>query len=183
MDFGPLNRTGGERRLNVALTRARTRMMVFTSMPPEAIDLSRTQARAVADLKHFMEFAERGVQAFGRQGTQAIDDIQAPLEAAVARSLQSKGWDVHSQVGASAYRIDIGIAHPDVPGTYLAGIECDGEMYLSSPYARERDKIRQSVMEGLGWTLFRVWATDWWTNPEKALEDLDGALRKRLEQG
>lgn len=181
MDFGPLNRAGGERRLNVALTRARTRMMVFTSMPPEAIDLSRTQARAVADLKHFMEFAERGVQSFGRQGAETVDNIASPFETAVARALQSKGWIVHSQVGASAYRVDIGVAHPNVPGTYLAGIECDGEMYLSSPYARERDKIRQSVMEGLGWTLFRVWATDWWTSPDKALNDLDFALRTLLD--
>ncbi len=104
MDFGPLNRSGGERRLNVALTRARTRMMVFTSMPPpEAIDLSRTQARAVADLKHFMEFAERGgVQSFGRQGAETVDNIASPFETAVARALQSKGWSVHSQVGASA---------------------------------------------------------------------------------
>ncbi|MBY6033270.1 DUF4011 domain-containing protein [Marinobacter daepoensis] len=182
MDFGPLNRTGGERRLNVALTRARSRMMVFTSMPPEVIDLSRTQARAVADLKHFMEFAERGVQAFGRSGTGAVADIVSPFEAAVAEGLQRKGWEVHSQVGASAYQVDLGIVHPEVPGTYLAGIECDGEMYRSAPFARERDNIRQSVMGGLGWTLYRVWATDWWTDPEKALETMDAALRTQLAQ-
>ena len=76
----------------------------------------------------------------------------------------------------------MGIVHPDKPGVYLAGIECDGAMYHSSAYARERDKVRQSVLEGLGWSLFRVWSTDWWTNRAKALELLDAALTQQLEK-
>nr|WP_255428865.1 DUF559 domain-containing protein [Saccharophagus sp. K07] len=111
-----------------------------------------------------------------------MGDFESPFETAVARALQEKGWTVHPQIGVSAYRIDLGIVHPDKPGLYLAGIECDGAMYHSSAYARERDKIRQSVLEGLGWTLFRVWSTDWWTNRAKASETIDAALKRRLEQ-
>lgn len=181
MNFGPLNRTGGERRLNVAMTRARSEMMVFSTMPPERIDLSRTQARAVADLKHFLEYAERGASALGAAVHGSMGDFESPFEVAVARSLQDRGWIVHPQVGVSAYRIDLGIVHPNKPGIYLAGIECDGAMYHSSAYARERDKIRQGVLEGLGWRLFRIWSTDWWTNKNKALEEIDKYLHEILE--
>lgn len=182
MNFGPLNRNGGERRLNVAMTRARSEMRVFSTMPPERIDLARTQARAVADLKHFLEYAERGASALGAAVHGSMGDFESPFEVAVARALQDKGWTVHPQIGVSAYRIDLGIVHPDAPGLYVAGIECDGAMYHSSAYARERDKIRQSVLEGLGWTLFRVWSTDWWTNRSKALEEMHTALTQHLRK-
>ena len=181
MNFGPLNRDGGERRLNVAMTRARSEMLVFSTLNPDRIDLSRTQARAVADLKHFLEYAERGPTALGAAVFGSIGDYESPFETAVARALRDKGWDAHPQIGVSAYRIDLGIVHPDEPGIYLAGIECDGAMYHSSAFARERDKIRQSVLEGLGWTLFRVWSTDWWTYQAKALNSLHEALNAHLE--
>lgn len=181
MNFGPLNRDGGERRLNVAMTRARSEMLVFSTLSPDRIDLSRTQARAVMDLKHFLEYAERGPSALRAAVYGSIGDFESPFESAVARALRDKGWDVHPQVGVSAYRIDLGIVHPDKPGIYLAGIECDGAMYHSSAFARERDKIRQSVLEGLGWTLFRVWSTDWWTHRAKASDTLHEALKAHLE--
>lgn len=182
MNFGPLNRSGGERRLNVAMTRARSEMMVFSTLPPERIDLSRTQARAVTDLKHFLEYAERGPAALAAAVHGSIGDFESPFEMAVARALQDKGWVVHPQVGVSAYRIDLGVVHPDKPGLYLAGIECDGAMYHSSAYARERDKIRQKVLEGLGWTLLRVWSTDWWTNRSKAIDSLHEALARKMDK-
>lgn len=182
MNFGPLNRTGGERRLNVAMTRARSEMVVFSTLPPERIDLARTQARAVADLKHFLEYAERGPSTLAAAVHGSRGDFESPLEVAVARGLQEKGWIVHPQIGVSAYRIDLGIVHPDKPGVYLAGIECDGAMYHSSAYARERDKIRQGVLQGLGWTLFRVWSTDWWMNRQKALDGLHAVLCQQLEK-
>lgn len=181
MSFGPLNRNGGERRLNVAMTRARSEMLVFSTLSPDRIDLSRTQAQAVTDLKHFLEYAERGPSALGAAVHGSIGDFESPFETAVARGLRDKGWDVHPQVGVSAFRIDLGIVHPEKPGVYLAGVECDGAMYHSSAYARERDKIRQSVLEGLGWTLFRVWSTDWWTNRTAALEKLNESLHAHLE--
>lgn len=181
MNFGPLNREGGERRLNVAMTRSRYEMLVFSTLSPDRIDLSRTQARGVADLKHFLEYAKRGPSALSSATYGSIGDFESPFESAVARALRNKGWEVHPQIGVSAYRIDLGITHPDKPGLYLAGIECDGAMYHSSAFARERDKIRQSVLEGLGWTLFRVWSTDWWTHKAKALETLHTALKSHLE--
>lgn len=181
MNFGPLNRDGGERRLNVALTRARSEMLVFSTLSPDRIDLSRTQARAVTDLKHFLEYAERGPSALGAAAYGPRGDFESPFETAVARALRQKGWDVHPQVGVSAYRIDLGVVHPDRPGLYLAGVECDGAMYHSSAFARERDKIRHSVLEGLGWTLFRVWSTEWWTHPARALDTLHDALMRHLE--
>ena len=180
MNFGPLNRDGGERRLNVAISRSRSEMLVFSTLRPDRIDLSRTQARAVADLKHFLEYAERGPAALGAAVHGSMGDFESPFETAVARALRDKGWEVHPQVGVSAYRIDLGIVHPDAPGAYLAGVECDGAMYHSAAFARERDKIRQAVLEGLGWTLFRVWSTDWWTHRAKAIDTLHQALTVQL---
>lgn len=180
MNFGPLNRQGGERRLNVALTRARQEMIVYATLRPEMIDLSRSQARAVADLKHFLEYAERGKAALGEAVFGSIGDFESPLETAIARGLRDRGWQVHPQIGVSAYRIDLGVVDPDAPGRFLAGVECDGAMYHSSAYARERDKIRQAQLENLGWTILRVWSTDWWTNRAKALDDLDNNLRAHL---
>ena len=182
MNFGPLNRAGGERRLNVAVTRARSEMVVFSTLHPDQIDLSRTQARAVADLKLFLEFAEKGLSVLGNVVQGYADDFESPFEVAVARELRMKGWQIHPQVGVSAYRIDLGIVRPDAPGRYLAGIECDGAMYHSSAFARERDKIRQAVLENLGWTIVRIWSTDWWTNKEGALKKVDDVLRHHLEE-
>jgi len=181
MNFGPLNRDGGERRLNVAMTRARSEMIVFSTLHPDRIDLSRTQARTVADLKHFLEYAERGPSALAAAVYGSVGDFDSPFESAVARALRDKGWDVHPQVGVSAYRIDLGIVHHDIPGIYIACVECDGAIYHGSAFARERDKIRRSVLEGLGWTLFRVWSTDWWTNRAKALDTLCSSLDAHLE--
>ncbi|MGB1025195.1 MAG: DUF3320 domain-containing protein, partial [Rhodospirillaceae bacterium] len=180
MTFGPLNRDGGERRLNVAMTRSRTQMVVFSTLSPDKIDLSRSKAEAVKHLKHFLEYAERGPSALGAAVHGSVGDFDSPFETAVARGLRDMGWTLHPQIGVSAYRIDIGIVHPDEPGVYLAGVECDGAMYHSSAYARERDKIRQAMLEGLGWTLFRVWSTDWWLNKAGALEKLDALLQEHL---
>ena len=179
MNFGPLNRQGGERRLNVAITRARREMVVFSTLRSDQLDLSRTNSRAVADLKDFLAYAESGRFAIpsGFPG-----DFESPFEAAVAQELRMRNWQVHPQVGVSSYRIDLGIVHPNAPGRYLAGIECDGAMYHSSAFARERDKIRQAVLENRGWKIFRVWSSDWWTNKEGALKKLDAALREFLEE-
>ena len=181
MNFGPLNRQGGERRLNVAMTRARVEMVVYSTLDPQHIDLSRSHARAVRDLKHFLEYAEDPSR-LGAEVAGTVADHESPFEAAVAKALQANGWQVHPQVGVSAYRIDLGIVHPDATGRYLAGIECDGWMYHSAAYARERDKIRQQVLEALGWTLLRIWSTDWWSNRAAALAKVDRTLCQLLEE-
>ena len=180
MNFGPLNRDGGERRLNVAVTRARHELRVFSSLRGDQLDLSRTQANGVRDLKHFLEFAERGPKALVESHHGSQGDFDSPFEAGVAAALERKGWRVHTQIGASSFRVDLGVVHPDFPGRYLAGVECDGATYHSSATARDRDKLREHVLRGLGWEILRIWSTDWWVNPGGTLEKIHVALRQLL---
>ena len=182
MNFGPLNRAGGWRRLNVAVTRARREMTVYTSFPPHLIDLNRSSADALRDLKHFIQFADQGPRALGLAIAGSMGSHESPFEQAVAQGLRDRGWNVVPQVGVSRYRIDLGVVHPDRPGDYLVGVECDGAMYHSAATARDRDKIRESVLRQLGWTLIRVWSTDWWIDHRSALERLDAALRMALAE-
>jgi very-short-patch-repair endonuclease len=182
MNFGPLNRDGGERRLNVALTRSKQEMVVFTSFDPSLIDLNRTGARAVRDLKHFVEFADRGPRALAEAIQGSVGGYDSPFEEAVAEKLRAKGWKVVPQVGVSRFRIDLGIVHPDRPGDFLVGVECDGATYHRSATARDRDKVRASVLEGLGWNLLRVWSTDWFVDPEVEIERLHANLESMLNK-
>lgn len=182
MNFGPLNRQGGWRRLNVAITRARREMVVFTSFAPDRIDLNRTGAEAVRDLKHFLEFADRGSRALGEAVMGSVGGFESPFEQAVARGLRERGWTAVPQIGVSRFRIDLGIVDPDRPGDYLAGVECDGASYHSAATARDRDKVREGVLSGLGWKLLRVWSTDWWHDAAAALDRLDASLRTLLEK-
>lgn len=182
MNFGPLNRDGGERRLNVAVTRARHELRVFSSLRGDQMDLSRTKANGVRDLKHFLEFAERGPQALVGSHRGSQGDFDSPFEASVAEALERKGWRVHTQIGVSSFRIDLGVVHPDFPGRYLAGVECDGATYHSCATARDRDKLREQVLRGLGWEIVRIWSTDWWVNPGGTLERVHVALTALLER-
>ena len=176
MNFGPLNRDGGERRLNVAITRSRQEMVVFTSFDPSMIDLNRTSARAVRDLKHFLEFADRGPSALAEAVQGSVGGYDSPFEEAVAERLRDKGWEVVPQVGVSRFRIDLGIVHPDRPGDFLVGVECDGATYHRSATARDRDKVRAAVLEKLGWKLLRVWSTDWFVDQEREVVQLHARL-------
>lgn len=178
MNFGPLNRQGGERRLNVAITRARHELRVFASLRAEQMDLARTQALGVRDLKHFLEFAERGARALVEASPGSLGGFDSPFERAVAAALSGRGWRVQTQVGASSFRIDLGVIDPDAPGRYLAGVECDGATYHRSATAKDRDKLREQVLRGLGWDVLRVWSTDWWINPDGTLDKLDAGLRE-----
>lgn len=183
MNFGPLNKPGGERRLNVAITRATTEVVVFASFDPTMIDRSRTSARAMHDLRDYLDFAARGPVALGEAivsigGYTAYD---SEFEMAVAEGLRRRGWDVRTQIGASRFRIDLGIVDPDMPGRFLAGVECDGATYHSSPSARDRDRVRHAVLERLGWRLLRVWSTDYFIDPAARLDRLDADLRRFLE--
>lgn len=180
MNFGPLNREGGWRRLNVAITRARHEMVVFTSFNPSLIDLNRTSARAVRDLKHYIEFAEKGPRAIAEAVQGSVGGHESPFEKAVSEGLTRKGWHVVPQIGVSRFRIDLGIVHPDRPGDYLLGVECDGAMYHSAATARDRDKIRQGILNGLGWKLLRIWSTDWWVDRSNSLERLHREIDEEL---
>lgn len=181
MNFGPLNRDGGERRLNVAITRARHELRVFSSLKAEQINLSRTQATGVKDLKLFLEFAERGSRALAEAVRPDQGGFESPFEAAVAGALERRGWQVHTQVGVSSYRIDLAVVHPDKPGVFLGGVECDGATYHRSATARDRDRLREHVLRGLGWEILRVWSTDWWIDPQGTLDLLHRKLDALLE--
>lgn len=181
MNCGPLNRQGGERRLNVAITRAMSEVVIFASFGPEMIDLTRSSARAVQELKHYLEFAERGPSALGaaiRPGGMHIYD--SDFEMAVAEGLSARGWDVRTQVGVSKSRVDLGIVHPDASGLFLAGVECDGATHHSSPSARDRDRVRHIIPEQLGWPLLRLWSTDWFLDSKACLDRLHGQLQELL---
>lgn len=181
MNFGPLNRAGGERRLNVAITRATTEVVVFASLDAGMIDLNRTSAEAVRDLRRYLDYAERGPVALGEAlRVPEADRYDSDFELALAERLRRRGWTVRSQVGVSRFRIDLGIVHPDQPGRFLAGVECDGAAYHSSPTARDRDRVRQAVLEQLGWRLFRVWSTDFFLDARAAVDALDAKLRALL---
>lgn len=181
MNFGPMNRDGGERRLNVAITRARHELRVFSSLKAEQFDLSRTQAAGVRDLKHFLEFAERGPRALAEATKGSLGGFESPFEEAVASALASKGWHVQTQIGASSFRVDLGVVHPDAPGTYLCGVECDGATYHRSATARDRDMLREQVLRGLGWEIVRIWSTDWWVDRQRTLEKVHASLERLLE--
>lgn len=177
MNFGPINRDGGERRLNVAITRARQEVIVFSTLRAEQIDLSRSRAQGVADLKCFLDYAERGTAAIAERQMGSLDgECESPFEEQVCDALRDKGYLVHSQVGCSGYRIDLAIVDPDKPGRYLLGIECDGASYHRSKTARDRDKLRESILRGLGWNLHRVWSTDWWEKPVEELARIEVAI-------
>ena len=173
MNFGPLNRPGGERRLNVAVTRAKEEIVVFVSFESPRIDLGRTSALGVAHLKEFLCAAEAGSSGGGFSGAKTPAD---PFVAQVAAFVENRGFEVVYGVGRSAYRVDIGVRQKGGDGSFLLGIECDGEMYRAAATARDRDESRRSVLRGLGWRMVRCWCLEWWFDRARAEEKLAAAL-------
>lgn len=165
-EFGPINREGGHRRLNVLITRAKLGMEVFCNFRADDLDLDATAIHGVRALKNFLKYAETGELAMSAETGKGAD---SPFELEVMSSLVEKGYQVEPQIGSAGYFIDIGVKDPDAPGRYLLAIECDGASYHSSRSARDRDRLRQGVLEGLGWRFHRIWSTDWFRNPEQEL--------------
>ena len=112
----------------------------------------------------------------------SLGDFESPFEAAVAEQLRQKGWNLQPQIGVSGFRVDLGVVDPDAPGIFLAGIECDGATYHSGATARDRDRLRQVVLEGLGWRILRIWSTDWWTNAPRETQRVHQALEVALTE-
>jgi very-short-patch-repair endonuclease len=156
--FGPLNHDGGEKRLNVLLTRARERCVIFTNFLADDLEVTSSTPVGVRVLREYLAYAKD--RRWPIVGT-SKEDTESLFEDAVAQFLCSKGYEIRKQVGCAKYFIDMAVVHPDHPGRYVIGIECDGAMYHSSRVARERDRLRQEVLEGLGWRLHRIWSTDW----------------------
>ena len=173
MNFGPINKDGGERRLNVLITRARNMVEVFSGIKSSDFNMDKTNKRGVQLLQWYLDFAERGEIALKQSITSGTDDsFDSPFEESVCIALREKGYSVKSQVGCSGYKIDLAIRDKDNPGHFLLGIECDGAAYHSCATARDRDRLRQEVLESLGWKIYRIWSTDWFKNPQKQLDKL-----------
>lgn len=166
MTFGPLSADGGERRLNVLITRARQRCEIFSSIKADDIDLARAKGRGPAALKTYLHYAETGILGIGQPTGREHD---SPFEEEVARALHANGYKVDAQVGSAGFFIDLAVIDPDRPGRYILGIECDGAAYHSSRSARDRDRLRQQVLEDHGWIIHRIWSTDWFYRPEEQL--------------
>ena len=160
-NLGPLNKQGGERRLNVAVTRARQRLEVVSSVRSGDFTGS-SKAAGVHHLKQYLDFAERGIQALALELDPEEHDTESPFEEEVVRVLREAGFTAVPQVGIAGFRIDIGVKHPSRPGEYVLGVECDGAAYHSSRVARDRDRIRQDILENLGWRLYRIWGPSWY---------------------
>ncbi len=172
--FGPITAAGGERRLNVAVTRAKHTMTLVSSMRPDHLDRTvNSRNDGPRMLASYVRYASRG----GRfEEDHATTDPEAvpgsEFEEAVAAALTARGFEVRPQVGVSEFRIDLGIIHPEIPTRFILGVECDGVAYHSSRTARDRDRLRQEILESLGWKIHRIWSTDWVQHPETALERL-----------
>ncbi|NSL91159.1 DUF3320 domain-containing protein [Chitinophaga sp. Mgbs1] len=175
MSFGPLNNEGGERRLNVLITRAKMRCEVFTNITADDIDLSRTKSYGIQLLKNFLYFAQHGKLYMTAETGLPAD---SPFEENVAARLEALGYTIRKQVGSRGFYIDLAVVDPDSPGRYIMGIECDGAAYHSARSARDRDRLRQQMLEAIGWNIYRVWSTDWFRNPDRELNRLVAAIEK-----
>ena len=170
-NFGPISRQGGWRRLNVLFTRAKKSIALYTSLRPEDIVMDGTTPDGTKALRNYLEYARTGsLTTFEETGREPDSDF----EISVMDMLKLRGYEVTPQLGVAGYRIDIAVKHPDAPGSYLAAIECDGASYHSAMSVRDRDRIRQEVLESLGWRgrIWRIWSTDWFRTPRQETEKL-----------
>lgn len=168
--FGPINSDVGWRRLNVLFTRSKKRMHIFSSMDSSGILVSSTSKRGVKALRGFLEYCETGVIHSTDQETRREPD--SDFEVAVMEALGRHGFECVPQVGVAGFFIDIAVVDPGNPGKYLMGIECDGATYHSAKSARDRDRLRQAILERLGWKIRRIWSTDWFKNPHAELQPI-----------
>lgn len=181
MNFGPLSRNGGYRRLNVAITRAKYNIKLVGSIRPTDIRLENTNSEGVKMLRSYIDFAISGKSVLENElRYNRIVDVDSPFEEAIYDFLVAKGYDVTTQVGCSGYRIDMAVNHPELDGRFVIGIECDGAAYHSSRTARERDRLRQTVLEDMGWKFHRIWSTDWIKDPVKEGKILVDAIEKAI---
>lgn len=173
--FGPINREGGHRRLNVLITRAKMAMRVFCNFTADELATTASTPFGVKALKSFLKYAETGVLEDRRETGK---DTDSPFEDEVISAIQGLGYDVEPQVGSAGFFIDIAIRDPKKTGRYLLAVECDGASYHSSATARDRDRLRQNVLEGLGWRFHRIWSTDWFRNQYKEIDRLKESIDK-----
>ena len=184
LNFGPLGRTGGERRLNVAVTRARWKTVVVTSIGSADIPADANLAQGALRLRDYLAYAELGPAVLSANVRINADaETESPFETAVLRRLVDAGIPCQPQVGVGAFRIDIGIYHPDQPGRFILGVECDGASYHNTKCARDRDLLRQEVLERMGWRIHRIWSTCWYRDPQKEVDAILAIYHTALSQG
>ena len=176
--FGPLNQEGGERRLNVAITRARSRIHLVAGFSHYDMEPGHSTAKGVELLRQYLEFADSGGTELG--GALSSEPLN-PFELDIMRHLEKRRIPVIPQYGVSGYRLDFACAHPRQPGRMLLAIEADGATYHSTPTARDRDRLRQEVLENLGWRFHRIWSTDWFRDPEKEADRVFEAWQRAVE--
>ncbi len=179
LNFGPLNKNGGWKRLNVAVSRARSEMIVFTSMTADMINLKRTKAKGVEALRDFLEFAQKG-QLQSENIEENMEERQGIMEH-ICQTLNEHGYKYQSSVGHSKFKIDIAVMNPYNEEEYLLGIMSDGESYRQSSNTKDREVAQISVLKGLGWDIYRIWTMDWWDNKEKELKKLIECLDYKKE--
>ena len=179
-NFGPLSAAGGERRLNVLISRAKTRCEVFSNFTGAEIDPDRSAARGVAALKLFLTFAETG--RFDATAGEAKPEASC-TEADVARALRAEGFDVKMHIGVSGFRVDVAVVDPAQPGRFVLGIECDGAQYRDARTARDRDRLRRQVLEAHGWSIHRLWSADWYLRPREEMARLKAAIAFARDRG
>jgi very-short-patch-repair endonuclease len=160
-NFGPVNQDGGERRLNVLLTRAREKCLIFSNFRGRDLQLNSTAPFGLRALKEFLEYAEKKTL---RQQDMVQTSADDAFEEAIFEFLSEQGYEIHRRVGCAGFRVDLAVVDPEYPGRYLLGIACDGPMYQTSRVARDRDRLRQQILKGLGWRFYRLWSTDWYRN-------------------
>ena len=164
--FGPINGEMGWRRLNVLFTRSRTRMEIFSSMHHGDIKLTENSSRGIHALREFLHYAETGHLSSAEKSERPAD---SDFEIAVADMLKTHGYNCDFQVGVTGFFIDIAVQHPANPNRHIMGIECDGATYHSAKSARDRDCLRQEILESLGWKIRRIWSTDWFNDPQRCI--------------
>lgn len=174
LNFGPLNKNGGWKRLNVAVSRARSEMVVFTSMTADMINLKRTKAKGVEALRDFLEFAQKG-QLQSKNIEKNMEERQGIMEH-ICQMLNEHDYKYQRSVGHSKFKIDIAVMNPYKEEEYLLGIMLDGESYRQSSNTKDREVAQISVLKGLGWDIYRIWTLDWWDNKEKELKKLIDCL-------
>lgn len=180
LNFGPLNRNGGWKRLNVAVSRARAEMIVFTTLLADMIDLRRTKSKGVESLKNFLQFAEKGIlqdsymEKHGHKKEGILERI--------CETIKEAGYTYQKAVGYSKFKVDVAVVNPYNDQEYLLGIMLDGESYRQSSNTKDREVAQIHVLNGLGWKLHRIWTMDWWDNCEKVLETLLMILNEKKEE-
>ncbi len=178
-NFGPISKKHGHRRLNVLFTRARQQVVLFSSLTPDEIQIRETTGHGPRALRGYLEFAHTSRLDPGWLSDREPD---SDFEVAVAGRIAKHGYEAVPQVGVSGYFIDLGIRHPDFPDHFLLGVECDGATYHSAKSARDRDRLREEVLKGQGWILYRIWSTDWFRDPNGETRKLVEFIEMQAEQ-